>query len=172
MELRVRETGSVITESEFRSLYPNTSFPKQLTTEILDARGIDVVFEGPQASTTPPYEISVRQGVEEINGKWFTKYVVGPVFTKYTDDEGVVHSAEEQEAAYKARIDEQVSENVRTQRNKLLEETDWTQFNDSPLSEESKLAWQTYRQELRDITTQEGFPHNIIWPTKPVTINT
>ena len=58
MELRVRETGQIITEREFRSLYPNTSFPKQLTIEILDARGVDPVLEGPQAITTPPYEIS------------------------------------------------------------------------------------------------------------------
>ena len=165
MELRVRETGQVITESQFRSLYPNTSFPRVLTSDILDARGVDPVLEGPQAITTPPYEISVRQGVEEINGQWFTKYIVGPVFTDYTDEEGVVHTAEEQEIEYKNRIDEQVSENVRNQRNKLLEETDWTQSRDVVLDNDAD--WTAYRQELRDITEQEGFPHNIIWPTKP-----
>lgn len=165
MELRVRETGQVITESEFRSLYPNTSFPKPLTLDILDARGVDPVLEGPQATVTPPYETSVRQGVEEINGQWFTKYVVGPVFTEYTDEEGVVHSVEEQETAYKERIDEQAAKSVRTQRDRLLQETDWTQSRDVSLINDSE--WVEYRQELRDITIQDGFPHEVIWPTKP-----
>jgi hypothetical protein len=57
-------------------------------------------------------------------------------------------------------------ENIRVQRNELLLESDWTQLSDSPLSEEKKIEWQTYRQELRDITSQQD-PFNIIWPTKP-----
>jgi hypothetical protein len=164
MEFRVRETGQVITDGEFRSLHPNTSFPQVLTEEILNNFGVDPILEGPQASTTPPYEVSVRQGVEEIKGKWFTKYVVGPIFTEYTDEEGVVHTSEEQETEYRTRIDNQVAENVRNQRNKLLEETDWTQSRDVILDNDAD--WIIYRQALRDITTQEGFPHNIIWPEK------
>jgi hypothetical protein len=50
-------------------------------------------------------------------------------------------------------------------RSKLLFETDWTQLPDVP--ESTRLKWQEYRQALRDITLQEGFPENIIWPTKP-----
>ena len=165
MKLRIRETGQVITDSQLRSLHPNTSFPQVLTPEILEFFGVDPILEGPQATTTPPYEISVRQGIEEINGKWFTKYVVGPVFTDYTDSEGVVHTAAEQETEYKTRIDEQAAQNVRNQRDKLLQETDWTQNRDVTLSNDAE--WVTYRQELRDITLQEGFPHNIIWPEKP-----
>ena len=165
MEFRVRETGNIISDREFRSLYHNTSFPKVLTTDILDDRGVDVVLEGPQATTTPPYETSVRQGVEEIDGKWFTKYVVGPVFTEYTDEEGTIHSAEEQEASYRARIDEQVATSVRAQRDRLLAETDWTQSRDMTLDNDAD--WTTYRQALRDITSQEGFPHNVTWPEKP-----
>jgi hypothetical protein len=60
----------------------------------------------------------------------------------------------------------QMWENIRVQRNELLLESDWTQLSDSPLSEEKKIEWQTYRQELRDITSQQD-PFNIIWPTKP-----
>lgn len=165
MELRVRETGQVVTDGEFRSLHPNTSFPQVLTEEILNNFGVDPILEGPQASTTPPYEISVRQGIEEINGKWFTKYVVGPVFSEYTDDEGVTHTVEQQETEYRTRIDNQVAENVRNQRNKLLEESDWTQSRDVILDNDAD--WIAYRQALRDITTQDGFPHNAIWPVKP-----
>lgn len=165
MELRIRETGQVVTESEFRSLHPNTSFPEVLTPDILESFEVDPILEGPQAQTTPPYEISVRQGIEEINGQWFTKYVVGPVFTDYTDSEGVIHTAAEQEADYKLRIDTQAAESVRSQRNRLLSESDWTQSRDVLLNNDSD--WITYRQELRDITSQEGFPHNVTWPEKP-----
>ena len=44
------------------------------------------------------------------------------------------------------------------ERNKLLSESDWTQLPDSPLSTEKKAEWATYRQALRDMPTQEGFP--------------
>lgn len=55
---------------------------------------------------------------------------------------------------------------ARTTRNKLLQETDWTQAKDIP--DNISSAWTTYRQALRDITSQEGFPTNINWPQKPV----
>ena len=55
---------------------------------------------------------------------------------------------------------------VRSNRNIMLSECDWTQLPDSPLTEEKKAEWITYRQSLRDITLQQD-PFNIIWPTKP-----
>jgi hypothetical protein len=56
---------------------------------------------------------------------------------------------------------------IRYERNTLLSKSDWTQYPDSPLSAEQKTAWVTYRQALRDIPTQSGFPSDITWPTKP-----
>lgn len=53
------------------------------------------------------------------------------------------------------------------QRDLLLQHTDWTQFVDVPLTAEQKAAWATYRQALRDITSQEGFPENVQWPSTP-----
>lgn len=53
---------------------------------------------------------------------------------------------------------------ARKERNKLLSETDWTQIADAPVD---KDAWAVYRQSLRDVPTQEGFPLNIDWPIKP-----
>ena len=56
----------------------------------------------------------------------------------------------------------------REDRNKQLAKTDWTQSNDSPLSEDKKTEWQTYRQALRDMPTQDGFdPLNPSWPEQP-----
>jgi hypothetical protein len=85
MELRNRATGAVITDSQFRAENKNTSFPPQLTAEIIDSFGYDPVLEGPQATTIPPYQYSQRDGVVEVNGQWFTHYIAGPIFTDYTD---------------------------------------------------------------------------------------
>lgn len=164
MELRNRATGAVITDSQFRAENPNTSFPKVLTVEILDSFGYDPILEGAQATTVPPYQYSQRDGIEEINGQWFTKYIAGPVFQDYTDDEGVVHTAAEQYEAYCFAKDAEQAKAVRADRNKRLAECDWTQLADSPVD---KTVWEVYRQALRDITTQQGFPWEITWPEEP-----
>jgi hypothetical protein len=52
-------------------------------------------------------------------------------------------------------------------RDDLLRESDWTQFNDSPLSEQKKSEWATYRQALRDVPQQDEYPDNIIWSIPP-----
>ena len=55
---------------------------------------------------------------------------------------------------------------VRSGRDSLLSESDWTQFNDSPISGSTLTDWQTYRQSLRDITNQSD-PYDITWPHIP-----
>lgn len=55
---------------------------------------------------------------------------------------------------------------IRGKRQFLLAASDWTQFNDTPLSESRKLAWAEYRQQLRNITLQPD-PFKIVWPNKP-----
>lgn len=55
----------------------------------------------------------------------------------------------------------------RSERDALLDETDKYMTTDYPITEETKEALREYRQALRDITEQEGFPNNIIWPTMP-----
>lgn len=59
---------------------------------------------------------------------------------------------------------EQLAADARAQRNALLSASDWTQVADAPVDQE---AWAAYRQELRDITSQEGFPETINWPVAP-----
>lgn len=159
MQIRVRQTGAVMYENEFRALFPNTGFPAQLTEAIINEFGGDVVFEGPQASGGTVYQYSQAAGVEEINGKWYTKYVLGPVFT---DTEEA--TAAEQEAAYKAAKDAEQAKSVRQQRGEKLKDSDWTQVADAPVDQ---AAWATYRQALRDVTSQEGFPWAVTWPTIP-----
>jgi hypothetical protein len=54
---------------------------------------------------------------------------------------------------------------VRQQRNLRLVESDWTQLPDVPQA--TKEVWATYRQALRDITDQPGFPLDVVWPEPP-----
>ena len=60
-----------------------------------------------------------------------------------------------------------LKESIREKRDRLLSSTDWTQSSDSPLSNEKKTEWATYRQALRDIPEQLGFPQEITWATRP-----
>ena len=53
---------------------------------------------------------------------------------------------------------------IRAERNKKLLESDWTQVADAPVD---KALWATYRQALRDVPNQEGFPWEITWPDAP-----
>lgn len=62
-------------------------------------------------------------------------------------------------SSYLAKIDF-----VRNTRNSKLTESDWTQVTDAPVDQ---AAWATYRQALRDIPEQAGFPNEVTWPTEP-----
>lgn len=61
----------------------------------------------------------------------------------------------------------ETADEARTQRDKLLEETDWTQVLDAPIDAATREAYRAYRQALRDLPEQEGFPENITWPELP-----
>ncbi len=161
MRIRLRATGAVMLESEFRAYQQANGGPTwgRTTDEVLEALNADPVFEGPQASGGTVYQFSMPSGVEQIDGKWYTKHILGPVFTDTEDA-----TAAEQEAAYKAQKDAEQAKSVRETRNQKLKDTDWTQVADAPVD---KAAWAAYRQELRDITAQAGFPWNVTWPTQP-----
>ena len=167
MEIRNRSTGAITTISQFKAEHPTTSFPKQITTAILDSYGYDAVLKGAAAEVTAPYGVSTRDGVEQIDGQWFTRFVAGPIFTDTTDDEGNVTTAADNEAAYRAKVDADAETSVRATRDKKLTASDWTQMTDSPLASDKKTEWATYRQSLRDLPTASGFPHTMTWPEEP-----
>jgi hypothetical protein len=162
MEVRVRSTGAVMLEDQLRRWLHETGGPSYdtLTPEVMEAIGVDPVFEGPQATGGTVYQYSVRDGVEQgADGKWYSKYVLGPIFTDNEDG-----TAAQQEAAYKAQKDAEQAAAIRSQRNSKLAACDWTQLADSTAD---KPAWATYRQALRDVTGQAGFPWNVTWPVEP-----
>jgi len=59
------------------------------------------------------------------------------------------------------------SDEIKTRRNVLLQFSDWTQLPNGPLTVEVQQEWAVYRQQLRDITTQSGYPFDVVWPTPP-----
>ena len=169
MEIRLRSTGEVMYESEFRTRFAQNLPSNPLTQEwlnsyISDPAG-DIVFEGPQATGGTVYQYSQRAGVEQLDGKWYTKYILGPVFTdRAAEGDQPAQTAAEQETAYKAMKDAEQAKSVRASRTEKLKDSDWTQIADSTAD---KTAWATYRQALRDITGQAGFPWTITWPDAP-----
>ena len=75
----------------------------------------------------------------------------------------------ERQAEYLAAETEMLNEQNRQTRNELLSASDWTQGNDSPLTDEAKTSWATYRTALRDLPTNENWPslEDDDWPTAP-----
>ena len=170
MQVRIRETGAVMYEAEFRAYTKANGGPSwdTTTTEVLEALGADVVFEGPQATGGTVYQYSQASGVEQIDGKWYTKYVLGPVFTdRPATDTEPAQTALEQETAYKAMKDAEQAKSVRGSRDTKLAESDWRVIKAAETATTLDAAWATYRQALRDVTAQSGFPWTITWPDAP-----
>ena len=155
-------------ESEFRAYQQANGGPswETTTTEVLEALGADVVFEGAQATGGTVYQYSQAQGVEQIDGKWYTKYVLGPVFID-TVVNGVTTTAAQHEAAYKASKDAEQAKSVRASRDAKLAECDWRVIKATETSTALPTEWATYRQALRDVTSQEGFPWTVTFPEAP-----
>ena len=165
-EYRVRATGEVKSQGQIRKDNPNISLPRVWNSNVCDVLGIDPVLAAPKPEPTGDYKTVVRDGVvQDANGNWVHNYSERDMFAEYTDEDGVVHTKAEQETAYQARLDNEAAERVRSERDRLLAETDWTGLSDVTMSAEMT----TYRQALRDITTHANFPHlnEEDWPTAP-----
>ena len=159
-EYRIRESGDIKSQGEIRAMHKNTSFPKVWGENVHEAIGIDPVLLTPKpAAAAYAYKRVVRNGVEQdANGNWVQAWVEQDMFV--TDDSG---TKAEQEAEYQAKLDVATSASVRNVRNERLAKTDWLALSDTAMS----AAWATYRQALRDVTAQEGFPNSITWPDEP-----
>lgn len=135
---------------DLRQDFPNTLFPKRIE-DIgnLDSFGVVVI----NPAERPAYDESVEYleiGTPElVDGVWTQKWDI------------VAFTSQQLEAR-----ENSAAAGARERRNILLTESDWTQLPDSPVD---TASWGIYRQALRDISSQEGFPFNINWPEKPST---
>jgi hypothetical protein len=155
---RIKSSGEIKSQGEVRKMFPNVSLPRLWDEGVLNYLGVDPVFESPTPTTTR-YQIAHKNGVEFKNNKWMWKWTIGPTFT---DNEEA--TAAEQQAAYVQRIDDEQATRIRADRDKRLADTDWTQLADATVDQ---TAWATYRQALRDVPAQAGFPWNVTWPEQP-----
>ena len=137
---RNRLTGKVLTDRQVRLAHRNMSLPKVLKEDILDELGYDPVLSGSRPITTSPYESVIKGEVQKIDGYWRETYLV------VTKDAGLIDKAK--------------AEDVRSFRDSLLSETEWAVLPDVSTPE----GILEYRQALRDVTKQEGFPHNVVMP--------
>jgi len=157
-EYRHKVTGEVKSQGEWRSANPNISMPRNWNQNVLDALNIEAVLEAPKPDAGP-YQYVARNGVvQDANNNWVTAWEVREMFSD--DEEGTKAG---KEAAYQAGLDATAAKSVRDERDRKLAETDWMALSDVTMSAEMT----TYRQALRDITAQEGFPHSVNWPVKP-----
>jgi len=129
---------------------PGTSFPYVMNNEELSAWGVYSVEEqSPPAYNEQKEVISLRiPELDSETGAWIAKW------------EKISYSVEDIE-----RIEKAEASLVRTQRNELLQKTDHTQLNDFPCTEARKLVINNYRQALRDLPAQDGFPWDVVWPS-------
>lgn len=148
MIFRNTNTGEYpVTMQEIIKANPNVSYPRNPT----NIEGFDVVVE-----VVPPFFDLVTQYIKEgdpvnDNGTWRQTWTV--------------HSYESEELAQRKAIDAaNKSANIREERDTKLAQSDWTQVADAPVD---KAAWATYRQALRDLTAQAGFPWTVTWPDAP-----
>lgn len=161
-EYRHKVTGEVKTQGEWRSANPQVSLPRTWNQIVLDTLNVEAVLETPKPDVGP-YQIVIRNGVtQDIKGNWVQAWTVVDMFSD--DEEG---TKAEKEAAYQAGLDGVAAKSVRTERAQRLAETDWVVIFHTEKGTNIPLEWEAYRQALRDITAQDGFPHSVVWPTKP-----
>ena len=163
-EYRIRSTGEVKSQGQIRRDNPNVSLPKVWNDNVNETLGIDPVLISPAPAPSADFKIVVRNGVEQdANGNWVQAWTEREMFAEYTDDDGNTVTVQAQKDAKTAADNASLAATERSTRDELLKATDHYGLSDVTMS--ADMA--TYRQALRDVPQQEGFPGNITWPTKP-----
>ena len=140
--------GAIFTShADIRRALKQVSLPASITESVLT----DVGFE-PVVDVAPPSaaddEAIEETAPEKVDGVWKRKYLKRTL------------TPEEFDARRQAK-----ARDMRDKRDRLLAETDWTQLLDAPT--ETQTTYAAYRQLVRDVTKQAGFPWQIDWPAKP-----
>lgn len=147
--VHVAEDGAAAyprTLTDLRLLRRDVSFPAQISNDDAAAFGFFPVAPSPEPEGR--FQTNERSA-ELVDGAWVEQWNTVP------------WTQEQIDAATAAQWD-----NVRDERNAKLVACDWTQLDDTPLSNTEKQSWAVYRQALRDITDQAD-PFAITWPAAP-----
>ncbi len=114
-------------------------------------------------------DISAYEHLPFIEGWCYpdSGYVENGVFVQFPEKPADDYSFDYATKSWQPPSNEVVEKQIIKQRAQLLFASDWTQLPNNPLTPELQAQWATYRQELRDITQQIGYPFNVVWPTSP-----
>ena len=132
---------------QLRKDNPEVSFPKTPSEQLLAEWSVFPVTPTDRPSFNEATEDCILASPVLVDGAWTQQWTV-------------VAASDEEQAKRLADKEQQ----VRNQRDGLLSRSDWTQVADAPVD---KAVWATYRQALRDVPSQAGFPWTINWPTQP-----
>ena len=129
---------------------PHTSYAENIEVDYSTLAEFNVYRVFPTAEPTVNAEVekAVKGSIVKQDGRWVESWDI------------VALTDEEQQLLKSSKADE-----IRAERNRLLVESDWTQFRD--IAESTSQKWVSYRQQLRDISLQEGFPFSVQFPVKP-----
>ncbi len=143
---RKRETGEIIFTDQNFINYNSLPLDTEITDEIADKHGFDIVINVPTPEHDPIYEFAFWDDVEEKNGKYYMKWEIGDKRKEWEENP-------------------EIAQEIFKQRDTLLYRTDWWALpeNANSYTEERKK----YRQDLRDLTEQPNFPFIIDWPEYP-----
>ena len=146
MQLAIISNGNVTTVGDYRSLFPQTSFPST----------------GPDATFLAENSAKVLTLSRPHNHETHKLVSVAPYL-----ESGAVYTArvEPLSAAELQQRTDAVATSVRADRNTRLTASDYTQLAD--YLKQDQQQWRIYRQQLRDVPQQAGFPRSIVWPTVP-----
>lgn len=128
---------------QLRRENPETSFPDHPSDQLLAQWGLYSVKQLPRPSYNSETHYLKQSEFYQLDGNWQVHFGVEPLPRA------------------------QVEEAMRSKRNRLLSESDWVVSCAYEEQNPVPDPWKDYRQKLRDITTQQGFPFDLIWPTKP-----
>lgn len=140
-------TPTVYSIGQLKADNPQVSFPAMPTEACLAEYNVFLVETTPAPVVDYMHVAFCAQPAELVDGKWVQVWSVRDA----THDE------------WSAKLLVQRA-GMRAERDALLAASDWTQVADSPVD---KTVWAVYRQALRDITTQQGFPFAVLWPELP-----
>ena len=149
------------TLGDLRRDNPQTSFPKKIGDAILASYGIYHVMPDAQPEHDPLVQIVVRDAEPHRETRIKQADDLEPADVAVGDSYETGRWVIGYTVANKPQ--DQAEQAVRNKRDQLLAQTDWMALSDVTMSAEM----QSYRQALRDITDQQGFPYSVTWPAKP-----
>jgi hypothetical protein len=151
---RERSSGDVKQQGEVKALYKKAvSFSKVVDTYA--DLGWDEIVAIPMPAESGPLKAVVEEAPVEIAGKWTQVWAEADKFS------GPTKAADE--AAHIADLAAAKETGIRNDRDRRIALTDWTALSDVTMSAEMAA----YRQKLRDVPAQAGFPNAVEWPTSP-----